>query len=85
MANCNMGEPPTLNDLVEWFSAAGKEVALRTVRDWVAKFGYYVDKMTAASGRKSTRRTSGKDHAATIAAMIAETIVLRSLPHWQRP
>ena len=44
VANCNMGEPPTLNDLVEWFSAAGKEVALRTVRDWVAKFGYYVDK-----------------------------------------
>ena len=42
--NCNMGEPPTVKNLAEWFSSTGKNVAERTVRDWVKKFGYYVDK-----------------------------------------
>ena len=42
--NCNMGEPPTVKDLSEWFSSSGKEVAERTIRDWVAKFGYMIDK-----------------------------------------
>ena len=44
MNNCNMGEPPTVKNLAEWFSSTGKNVAERTVRDWVKKFGYYVDK-----------------------------------------
>lgn len=44
VANCCMGEAPTVNDLVEWFSDAGSEVAKRTVQSWVKKFGFYIDK-----------------------------------------
>lgn len=44
VANCNMGEPPTVNDLADWFSSTGKEVSSRTVRDWVKRFGYTIDK-----------------------------------------
>lgn len=46
VANCNMGEPPTVKDLVQWYSDTGKEVAERTIRDWVKKFGFRVDKNT---------------------------------------
>jgi len=42
--NCNTGEPPTLKELSEWFSSAGKTVAERTIRDWVTKYGYMIDK-----------------------------------------
>lgn len=42
--NCNMGEPPTVKDLVQWYSSAGKNVPERTVRSWVKKFGFYIDK-----------------------------------------
>lgn len=42
--NCNMGEPPTVNDLVEWFSDAGNEVTKRTIQNWVKKFGFRIDK-----------------------------------------
>lgn len=42
--NCNFGEPPTLMDVMEWYSSTGKEVAERTVRDWVKKFGYEIDR-----------------------------------------
>ncbi|MBR2048304.1 MAG: AAA family ATPase [Oscillospiraceae bacterium] len=44
VANCNMGEPPKLQDLVEWFSDAGSEVTERTIRNWVKKFGFCIDK-----------------------------------------
>lgn len=44
--NCNMGEPPTVKDLVQWYSSAGKNVPERTVRSWVKKFGFYIDKNT---------------------------------------
>jgi RecA-family ATPase len=42
--NCNMGEPPTVKDLVDWFSSTGKPTAERTIRDWIAKYGYWLDK-----------------------------------------
>ncbi|PWV97457.1 hypothetical protein DFQ01_121101 [Paenibacillus cellulosilyticus] len=42
--NCNFGEPPTVKDIIEWYASTGKEVAERTVRDWVKKFGYMIDK-----------------------------------------
>ncbi|MDF9845195.1 MULTISPECIES: AAA family ATPase [unclassified Paenibacillus] len=42
--NCNYGEPPTLNDVMAWYSSTGKEVAERTVRDWIKKFGYEIDR-----------------------------------------
>ncbi|WP_445671194.1 AAA family ATPase [Paenibacillus sp. FSL K6-2524] len=44
VANCNMGEPPTVKDLQEWFSSTGKEVSDRTVRSWVTKFGFRIDR-----------------------------------------
>ncbi len=42
--NCNMGEPPTVKDLCDWFSNSGKPVAERTMRDWISKHGYVIDK-----------------------------------------
>ena len=50
---CNMGEPPTVNDLVEWYSSIGKNVAPRTVRDWIKKYGFCVDKNTGKVVRAS--------------------------------
>lgn len=44
VSNCNFGEPPTVKDLMDWYSSTGKEVAERTVRDWVKKYGYMIDK-----------------------------------------
>lgn len=42
--NCNFGEPPTLNDVMAWYSSTGKEVAERTLRDWIKKYGYEIDR-----------------------------------------
>lgn len=50
---CNMGEPPTVNDLVEWYSSTGKNVAPRTVRDWIKRYGFSVDKNTGKVVRAS--------------------------------
>jgi len=44
VSNCNFGEPPTINDVIEWYASTGKEVAERTVRDWIKKYGYEVDR-----------------------------------------
>jgi RecA-family ATPase len=46
VANCCMGEPPTVKDLVQWFSDAGEEIPERTMRDWIKKFGFWIDKNT---------------------------------------
>ncbi|WP_027085419.1 AAA family ATPase [Cohnella panacarvi] len=59
VANCNMGEPPTVKDLTEWFSSSGKEVAERTIRDWVAKFGFMIDKN---NGFVVVKKDNGGDH-----------------------
>jgi RecA-family ATPase len=42
ISSCNFGEPPTVQDVVEWFTNSGKQVAERTVRDWVKKYGYEI-------------------------------------------
>jgi RecA-family ATPase len=42
--NCNFGEPPTVKDIIEWYASTGKEVSERTVRDWVKRFGYRINK-----------------------------------------
>ncbi|WP_080833238.1 AAA family ATPase [Cohnella massiliensis] len=42
--NCNFGEPPTVKDIVEWFGKTGNEVSDRTVRDWIKRYGYRIDK-----------------------------------------
>lgn len=44
VANCNAGEPPNLQDLVRWYSDSGSEVTERTVRNWIKKFGFFIDK-----------------------------------------
>jgi len=44
ISNCNFGEPPTLNDVMDWYASTGKEVAERTVRDWIKKYGYEIDR-----------------------------------------
>jgi RecA-family ATPase len=44
ISSCNFGEPPTVQDVVEWFTNSGKQVAERTVRDWVKKYGYEMDR-----------------------------------------
>ena len=46
VASCNMGEPPTVKDLEQWYSSAGKKVTDRTIRNWVKNFGFYIDKNT---------------------------------------
>lgn len=46
VVSCNMGEPPTVKDLAQWYSSAGKDVPERTIRSWVKKFGFYIDKNT---------------------------------------
>lgn len=42
--NCNAGRAPTVNDLVNWYSDAGTKVTDRTIRNWVEKFGFYIDR-----------------------------------------
>ncbi len=44
ITSCNAGEAPTVKDVIEWFSSTGKEVADRTVRDWVKKYGYEINR-----------------------------------------
>jgi RecA-family ATPase len=44
ISNCNFGEPPTLMDVITWYGSTGKEVAERTVRDWIKKYGYEIDR-----------------------------------------
>ena len=46
--SCSMDGPPTVKDLAEYFSTDEKTVPERTVRDWVKKFGYKVDKNSGA-------------------------------------
>ena len=52
VANANMGEPPTVQNLVEWFSDAGEEIPKRTVYSWIKKHGYEVDKNTGKVAKK---------------------------------
>ena len=42
--NCKMGDPPTVADIIEYFSDAENAPAERTVQNWVRKFGYMIDK-----------------------------------------
>ncbi|WP_138751873.1 AAA family ATPase [Paenibacillus sinopodophylli] len=44
VSNCNFGEPPTVLDVIAWYGSTGKEVAERTVRDWIKKYGYEIDR-----------------------------------------
>ena len=44
--NCNMGEPPSIRDLSQWYSGIGREVSEKTIRRWLKKFGYCIDRNT---------------------------------------
>lgn len=56
VASCNTGEPPTVKDLSEYFSTEEKDVPERTIRDWVKKFGYFIDKNTGAVLKKPPKK-----------------------------
>ena len=62
VTNCNFGELPTVKDVVEWYSSTGKEVAERTVRDWIYKYGYMIDKNNGNVIVKKESKNSGGDH-----------------------
>ncbi|MGP3782349.1 AAA family ATPase [Paenibacillus sp. 1A_MP2] len=53
--NCNFGEPPTLMDVMSWYGSTGKEVAERTVRDWIKKYGYEIDRSHGLPHRQKRR------------------------------
>lgn len=42
--NCNAGEPPAIKDLVEWYTNSGQNITERTIRNWVKKFGFCLDR-----------------------------------------
>lgn len=44
VASCCAGEAPTLKDLVQWYAGTGKNLSERTVRRYVEKFGFSIDK-----------------------------------------
>lgn len=44
MNNANFGEPPTIKNLCAYYSSSGKEVSEKTMRRWVKKFGFCIDK-----------------------------------------
>lgn len=50
--NCNAGSPPTVKDLMEFFSTDDKEVPARTIRDWVKRYGYWIDRNTGCVYKK---------------------------------
>lgn len=50
--NCNAGSPPTVKDLMEFFSTDDKEVPARTIRDWVKRYGYWIDRNTGCIYKK---------------------------------
>jgi RecA-family ATPase len=61
VANCSMGEPPTVKDLQEWFSSTGKEIPERTIRSWVTKYGFKIDRNNGNTVVKSDE-DNGNDH-----------------------
>ena len=44
LANANMGEPPTVKEVVEYLSTDSSDISQRTVRNWLKEFGYRVNK-----------------------------------------
>ena len=53
--NANAGEPVTVKDLTEYFSAYGKEAKADTVREWIKRYGFQIDKNTGFVQRKEER------------------------------
>ncbi|MBQ9346047.1 MAG: AAA family ATPase, partial [Oscillibacter sp.] len=44
LANANMGEPPTVKEVVEYLSTDSSDISQRTVRNWLKEFGYTINK-----------------------------------------
>lgn len=44
VANCCAGEPPTVKELVGWYAGTGMEAKEDTIRKWVKKFGYCINR-----------------------------------------
>ena len=53
---CNFGKPPTVKMLIEALSSVDKMISERTMRDWVKRFGYIIDK------NQGNIVTKGGDH-----------------------
>ncbi|MDT2260535.1 hypothetical protein P7H06_14960 [Paenibacillus larvae] len=55
--NRNFGEPPTVLDVISWYSSTGKEVAERTVRDWIKNMA---TKLIGQSASELSKRKTKK-------------------------
>ena len=42
--SCCCGDPPTVNDLITWYSDSGRDVSARTIREYVRQYGYVIDR-----------------------------------------
>ena len=61
VANANMGEPPTVKDLVEYLSTEDNEVPKSSVYTWVKRYGYQVDKNTGKVTKKANSENEDED------------------------
>lgn len=52
--NCNFGEPPTTQQVLEYLSNAGEVRDIRTIQKWVPKYGYFIDKNNGNVIKKSS-------------------------------
>ena len=41
-----MGQPPTVDDLMKYYARDGKELSRRTIKRYVEKFGFSIDRNT---------------------------------------
>ena len=57
VANCNAGEPPTVKQLTEYLD----DIPEKTLRGWIKKFGYTIDKDTHTI-TKCSESTDSHDH-----------------------
>ncbi len=57
IANCNAGEPPTVKQLTEYLD----DIPEKTLRGWIKKFGYTIDKDTHTI-TKCSESTDSHDH-----------------------
>lgn len=44
VSNCNLGEPPTVQDLMNYYSDAGEPVVRKTILNRAKKFGFQLDR-----------------------------------------
>ncbi len=50
--NSNFGDPPTVKNLCEYLGGAGETASERTVRDWIKRYGYQIDRNSGCVRKK---------------------------------